>query len=145
MKTSLLGILSFVMIAGCSGSPQPAADRPASAPSAPLSGIDAGGMDKSVRPQDDFYRYVNGRWLDQTEIPTDKAAYGSFTKIDDDTQAELRGLIEDASKSQKHTDPDEQKIADLYSSFMDEARVEAAGGKPLDAELARISAGTDKK
>ena len=69
----LLGILSIFMIAGCSGSPQPAADRPASAPTAPLSGIDAGGMDKRVDPQDDFYRYVNGRWLDQTEIPPDKA------------------------------------------------------------------------
>src|SRR5205823_2986642 len=113
------------------------ADRPAAAPPAPLSGIDAGGMDKSARPQDDFYRYVNGRWLDQTEIPADKAAYGSFTKIDDDTQAELRGLIEDVSKAEKHTDSDEQKIADLYRSFMDEARVEAAASKPLDAELAR--------
>ncbi len=145
MKNRMLGVLSIVMIAGCSGSPQPAADRPASTPSAPLSGIDAGGMDKTARPQDDFYRYVNGRWLDHTEIPADKAAYGSFTKIDDDTQAELRGLIEDASKAQKHTDPDEQKIADLYSSFMDEARVEATANKPLDAELARISAVTDKK
>ena len=97
-------------------------------------------MDKGVGPQDDFYRYVNGRWLDQTEIPADKAVYGSFTKIDDDTQAQLRGLVEDASKVQKHTDPDEQKIADLYNSFMDESRVEASGSTPLEAELARIDA-----
>src|SRR5438093_2057932 len=48
--------------------------RPTSTAPAPLaSGIDTGGMDKTVRPQDDFYRYVNGRWLDQTEIPPDKA------------------------------------------------------------------------
>jgi len=146
MKNRLFGILSIVMIAGCSGSPEPAADRTTSMPPASLvSGIDAGAMDKGVRPQDDVYRYVNGRWLDQTEIPADKAVYGSFTKLDDDTQAELRGLIEDASKVQKHTDPNEQKIADFYSSFMDESRVEATGSKPLDAELARIDALTDKK
>ncbi len=102
-------------------------------------------MDKGVGPQDDFYRYVNGRWLDQTEIPADKAVYGSFTKIDDDTQAQLRGLVEDASKVQKHTDPDEQKIADLYNSFMDESRVEASGSRPIEAELARIDALKDKK
>ena len=146
MKNRLLCILSVVTIAGCSGSPQPAADRPTSTAPAPLaSGIDTGGMDKGVGPQDDFYRYVNGRWLDQTEIPADKAVYGSFTKIDDDTQAQLRGLVEDASKVQKHTDPDEQKIADLYNSFMDESRVEASGSRPIEAELARIDALKDKK
>ena len=52
----------------------------------------------------------------------------------------MRGLIEHASKAQKHTDPDEQKIADLYNSFMDESRVEASGSTPLEAELARIDA-----
>jgi len=146
MKNRLLCILSVVTIAGCSGSPQPAVDRPTSTAPAPLaSGIDTGGMDKGVGPQDDFYRYVNGRWLDQTEIPADKAVYGSFTKIDDDTQAQLRGLVEDASKVQKHTDPDEQKIADLYNSFMDESRVEASGSRPIEAELARIDALKDKK
>ena len=49
-------------------------------------------------------------------------------------------MVEDASKVQKHTDPDEQKIADLYNSFMDESRVEASGSTPLEAELARIDA-----
>src|SRR5262249_18697023 len=58
---------------------------------------------------------------------------------------ELRGLIEDASTAQEHTDPDQQKIADLYKSFMDESRVEASGSKPLEAELARIDALRDKK
>jgi hypothetical protein len=70
-----------------------AADVDAASP--PLgSGIDTQYIDHNVRPQDDFFRYVNGVWLDNTEIPADKGRYGSFDKLNDDSLDNLRGLIE---------------------------------------------------
>jgi putative endopeptidase len=116
------------------------AEAPAAA-KALSSGVELANMDKSVRPQDDFFRYVNGTWLKNTQIPADKARYGAFTKLADDSEARLRAIIEEAAaKPGKQPGTDEQKVGDLYGSFMDEARLEELGLKPLDAELARIDA-----
>ena len=105
------------------------------------SGVELAYMDKSVRPQDDFFRYVNGTWLKNTEIPADKARYGAFIKLADDSEARLRAIIEEsAAKTNKQPGTDEQKVGDLYASFMDEARLEELGDKPLAGELARIDA-----
>src|SRR6185295_14812254 len=57
-------------------------------------GIDTGGMDLSVRPQDDFFRYVNGAWSDKTPIPADLSAYGTFSSLRDRTQEAVRGILE---------------------------------------------------
>ena len=111
---------------------------------APTSGIDLNYVDRSVRPQDDFYRHVNGRWLDTTQIPADRGRYGSFDKLSDDTQEQLRVLVENLVKSRKVRTADEQKIVDLYTSFMDEAAIEATGTQPLLTPLARIDAIKDK-
>jgi putative endopeptidase len=108
---------------------------------APRSGIDTQFFDTGVRPQDDFYQYVNGKWLATTEIPSDQPAYGAAIKLYDDAQQALGELIHEAVE---HPDDapgsDAAKIAALYKSFMDEARVEALGSQPLAAELARIQA-----
>jgi len=101
-------------------------------------GIDLQYLDDSVRAQDDFYRHVNGKWLAQTPIPPDKAGYGSFDILDDEAKQELRGLIEAAQQSPDPTDPDQARIAALYTSFMDEARLEQLGLKPLAPVFARI-------
>ena len=64
-----------------------------------MSGIDMTTFDKTVRPQDDFFRYVNGAWVDRTPIPADKASYGSFDILFDKTERDLRAIVEDAGKA----------------------------------------------
>jgi predicted metalloendopeptidase len=113
----------------------------AAEPPAPVlsSGLELQYMDTSVRPQDDFYHYVNGKWLATKEIPADKGVYGSFYELRDTVQEQLRPLINDLPKILDAADPDLQKITDLYASFLDEQSLDAKGGKPLTAEFARIN------
>ena len=112
--------------------------RPSLAADAPVlkSGIDLAARDSTVRPQDDFFRAVNGTWLKRTEFPADKAYLGSFDLINEKIQGELRELVEAAAKAPK--DADARRIGVLYTSFMDEAAVEKAGLAPLASELAAI-------
>jgi len=107
----------------------------------PPSGISTQFVDDAVRPQDDPYRYLNGKWLDGFEIPPDKGHYGAFTLIDDRTQEQVRAIVEGlASASGAAAAPggEAQKVADLYASFMDEPRLEALGLKVLEAQFAEI-------
>ena len=107
-----------------------------------LSGVDLQYVDQSVRPQDDLYRHLNGKWLDSFQIPADKGSYGSFTYLYDATQEQLRVIVDGLDGS---GDAEARKIADLYASFMDESRLEALGLKPLQTEFAAIDAISDKK
>ncbi|HKS54881.1 MAG TPA: M13 family metallopeptidase [Steroidobacteraceae bacterium] len=104
------------------------------------SGVYLQNLDKSVRPQDDFYRHINGGWLAATQIPADKSNYGTFTKLQDDAERDLRDILDEAMRSKAAPGSDEQKVGDYYASFLDEAAVEARGLKPLSQELARIEA-----
>jgi putative endopeptidase len=122
-----------------------AADTAGAAQTVPVSGIDTQYLDTSVRPQDDFYRYVNGKWLDTTQIPADKGSYGSFVQLNDDDQDELRGIIEALEQPGGAKDAEQQKIADLYASFMDEPTLQRLGLMPLQGELARVDALTGKQ
>lgn len=108
-------------------------------------GILTENIDKSVRPQDDFFRYSQGAWLKTVEIPADKSDWGTFMIAREDVQEQLRGIVQEAAlDSKKKMGSDRQKIGDLYASFMDEKRLESLGIKPLKAELARIAALKDK-
>ena len=111
---------------------------PATPPTA-KSGLDLTGFDTSVRPQDDLYRYGAGKWLASTEIPADKSNYGSFTKLNDDAEAAIHGLVEKAAASKSATGTDAQKLGDFYASFLDTAAVAIAGIRPLQPELDRIA------
>jgi putative endopeptidase len=113
----------------------------AGAATAADSGIDRSAMDAGVRAQDDLYRRANGAWLKRTEFPADKSYIGVSADMDDATRLELRGLIETATKGQG--DAESRKIGDLYASFMDEARLEVLGAKPLAGELQAIDAIAD--
>jgi putative endopeptidase len=118
-----------------------AADAPVSATAALVSGIDTQYEDRSVRPQDDIYRYVNGKWLDGTEIPADKALRDNFELLGGESDARMKLIVEAAVKDTSAAAGSEQaKIRDLYNSFMDESRIEALGLKPLEPELARLQA-----
>jgi putative endopeptidase len=114
------------------------AQKPVAPPLA--SGIDITAFDKSVRPQDDFFRYVNGAWLDKTPIPADKPSYGSFEVLFDKAEVDLRAIVEESGKAGGAPGSDARKIGDFYASFMDEAKIESLGVMPLKAELAAIDA-----
>jgi putative endopeptidase len=116
------------------------AATPAATPAANrISGIETSFIDQNVRAQDDFFRFLNGKWLANTEIPADKATWGAFNKVSDDIQPQLRAIIEAAAeKKNKIAGSESQKIGDLYNSYMDEAKLEALGLKPIEAELQRV-------
>jgi predicted metalloendopeptidase len=139
MRTAIVGILCVLVVTSCG---QQSGDRPA-----PLtSGIELTNMDTSVRPQDDFYRYVNGVWLDSTEIPADRTSTGVFMDLRDRAREDVRAIIEEvASRDDLEPGSDEQKVADLYNSFMDVGSLNALGMSPLSDELAAIDAIADKR
>jgi predicted metalloendopeptidase len=137
MSRLLVCALSAALVAGCATHETPVQGNTTGL----TSGIDLQWMDKSVRPQDDLYEYLNGKWLKTFQIPPDKGVYGSFTAIDDAIQLELRGIIE--SLPQSGGDADTQKVVDMYASFMDEGRLETLGLQPLQSEFAAIDAMKD--
>jgi predicted metalloendopeptidase len=121
---------------GVSASAQRAAQQPVL-----RSGIDLQYVDSSVRPQDDAYQYLNGKWLRTFQLPPDKGAVGSFTAIEDATEEQLRSIVESLDQATPvDGDADAKKLADLYASFMNEEQLEALGLKPLQAEFAAIDA-----
>ncbi len=103
------------------------------------SGIDIANRDNAVSAKSDFYRHVNGTWLDITKLPADKAGYGAFDELQDRNELRLRAIVEGAAKDASATGG-VRKIGDLFNSFMDEATIEANGLKPLAADFARIDA-----
>ncbi|VUD66498.1 Neutral endopeptidase [Thalassocella blandensis] len=123
-----------VVLASCSQSP-----KDGGAIEATKSGIEFANFDKSVRPQDDFYRYVNGTWLKTTKIPDDKSNYGTFTALDDNARKDMRDIIEQsASDTSAAKGSDKQKVGGLYNSFMNVELLETLGITPLNPELAAI-------
>jgi putative endopeptidase len=116
-------------------------------PAAPAlgSGVILQNFDRSVRPQDDLYRFVNGVWLKNTPIPADKSNYGSFTMLADEAEKNLRVIVEEAAGAKAPKGSDQQLIGDFYTSFMDEARAEQLGLAPLQPELDRIAAIRDRE
>jgi putative endopeptidase len=103
-------------------------------------GIDTTNFDRSVRPQDDFFRFVNGSWLKKTAIPADASSWGAFNELTEKSRTALHSILENAAKTQAPAGSDQRKVGDLYASFMDSARVEQLGINPLQSELARIRA-----
>ncbi len=103
------------------------------------------GMNPDIRPQDDLFGHVNGRWLDETEIPSDRSAWGSFTSLADAAEEHVRQIIEELAQSSHEPGSNEQKIGDLFASFMDEERVEALGAEPIRADLEKVAALADKE
>ncbi len=99
-------------------------------------GFDLAGMDTATRPGDDFFRYANGAWLDKTQIPPDKPAYSLRLAMTDLTEQRLHDMMEAlAAKSNDHPSTLEEKVGTFYGSFMDEARAEQLGTKPIRSEL----------
>jgi putative endopeptidase len=104
-------------------------------------GIDLAGMDTSVKPGDDFFRYVNGTWLKTATIPPDRTSYGAFPILGDLSEARVHAILEGwAADKNLKAGSDEAKVAVVYRTFLDEATVEKLGAKPIEKYLATIRA-----
>src|SRR3954465_325750 len=91
-------------------------------------------MDLDVRPQDDLFGHVNGRWLAETEIPSDRSSWGPFVQLADAAEEQVHAIIEDLARkvaNGEDVDEDARKIGDLFASFMDEEAVNARGTRPI--------------
>ncbi|WP_052595157.1 M13 family metallopeptidase [Luteipulveratus mongoliensis] len=104
------------------------------------SGLALENFDRSVRPQDNLFGFVNGTWREQTEIPSDRARFGSFDRLREASEAAMREIIQDAAQSDAEAGTPRRKVGDLYTSFMDEARAEELGVQPLADDLAKVEA-----
>jgi putative endopeptidase len=104
-------------------------------------GIDVAGMDKSVKPGDDFFGYANGGWMKATEIPADRTSFGAFDVIFDEVNKRTAGIITESAKSKN---PEERMVGDYYSAYLDEKAIESRGLEPVKADLAAIDAIKDK-
>jgi len=102
-------------------------------------GIDTSGMDTSVKPGDDFNRYVNGKWIDSTQIPADRTSYGAFPMLTELSEARVHAIL-DGWAADKTLKPgsDEAKVAIIYRTFLDEATAEKLDAKPLAPYLDAI-------
>jgi putative endopeptidase len=130
--------VSLLALSGCRGDREA---RPAAAPSTAASGthdVDRAAIDASVAPGDDFFRYCNGGWLKQTEIPPDRASFGVWAVLFDRAQDRTRALLDAAGTASEGSE--ERKIGDYYASYIDEAAIEAKGLAPLREQLAAIAA-----
>ena len=108
------------------------------------SGIDLSHIDTAVRPQDDLFGHVNGRWLRDYAIPADRATDGAFRVLYDRAEEQVRELITGAASGSVADATDEQRIGELYASFLDEESVERRGLTPLLEELAQIDSAQDR-
>jgi predicted metalloendopeptidase len=107
-------------------------------------GVDLAGMDRSVKPGDDFFAFANGTWVRNTEIPPDRASWGANNELADLTDKRVADLIQGASSAQggsgRANGAEARKVAEYHAAYMDEAGIEAKGLGPLKVELSRIDA-----
>lgn len=152
-----LGLASLLGLAGCrqQAEEQTAAQAPAAAepeaaaqadpattlPAALGSGIDMSGFDTSVRPQDDFFDYVNGKWVAETPFPGDRARWGTFDMLRENAQRDVRVLVEEVSAAET-LEPGSaaQKIRDFYNAYIESEQPNALGVEAIRAELDQIAA-----
>ena len=102
-------------------------------------GIDLSSQDSSVQPGDDFFRFANGMWLDNFNLPSDRSSYGSFTVLQDRSDQRVRVIINDLSSAEPAVGSMEQKISDYYLSYMETEALNRLGVQPLIPGLATLS------
>jgi predicted metalloendopeptidase len=114
------------------------------APGAPRAGTELGltaaAMDKTVKPGDDFYAYANGTWQKTTEIPADRSSVGGFYIAQQSTEANIKALMDDLLKASPDAGSDAARLKAFYGAYMDTAAIDAAGLRPVQADLDRFAA-----
>ena len=101
------------------------------------------GMDPEIRPQDDLFGHMNGRWLDETEIPADRSSWGPFVQLADTAEAHVHEIIEDLAQqvaAGAEVDDDAHKIGDLFASFMDTETIDRHGLRPVRPLIEAVAA-----
>ncbi|MEX0779365.1 MAG: M13-type metalloendopeptidase [Balneolales bacterium] len=96
-------------------------------------------MDTTVNPQDNFYRYANGSWLERTDIPSDRSRYGSFDELLETAEEQVLEIIQEMSDRNAEEGSDAQKMGDLYQSFMNTEQINELGISPLAPEIEQIN------
>ena len=137
MKRLIAGAGALIFLAACN---QQTAEPVAEQAKPLISGLDLQHMDTSVRPGDNFFNYMSGTWLKETEIPADKSSYGGFVVLADEAQENVRNIIDEAANGDFAKGSDEQKVGDLYRSYMDWDTRNELGVTPLDATFDEINA-----
>jgi putative endopeptidase len=142
VKNYVMIAITTCLVAACGGQDDKLAEAATDTAAEPQlnSGIALENMDKSVDPGDDFFMYMNGAWIDKTDIPADKPSYGGFTILRDEAQDHVRQIIEDSASGDFPEGSDEQMVGDLFTSYMDMDKRNALGIEPLEPELERIAA-----
>jgi len=138
-------ILAGACCVGALSSTAFAADAVIAAPRYGNWGLDTAGMNKSVKPGDDFFEYASGTWARTTPIPPDRSTFGSFPALRELSEARVAKLVETYKPGDAGVSADQTKVALLYRSFMDESKVEALDAKPLQARLDGIRAIANKE
>lgn len=108
------------------------------------SGLDLSKMDEKVAPQEDFYKYANGVWLEETKIPDDKPRFSHFGELAEKSKKQIKNIIIDLSNKKHEKNSEKQKIADTYKAFMDNDEINSLGLKVIDKEIKRIDNITSK-
>jgi len=134
MKTRLIVLLTFAVATFT------AAQKSRTAPRIAPWGFDLAGMDRTVKPGEDFVRYAGGTWMRNTPIPPDQSAWSTFSMLRAGAEADVKAIVDDVVREPHAAGSIEQKIADLYRSYLDTAAIEAAGLTPVMADLSSIAA-----
>ena len=131
MKSKLVFVLSTVLVAiSCSKEPDVAL----------VSGVHLDALDRSTRPQDDFYQFANGGWLDSTEIPEIYSGYTVYHEVREDVDEALRTIIDDAASGDASPGTEAQQVGDLYGTWMDTETINALGVEPVRDVLDDVAA-----
>src|SRR6218665_897209 len=104
------------------------------------SSIDLSYMDKTVRPQDDFFQFANGTWCKENPVPNSESRWGSFNELDKRNKTVIKGLLADAQKDNGVKGSDNQLVGDYYSSYTNMEKRNELGTKPIAGKLIKIDA-----
>jgi putative endopeptidase len=137
MRRIGLAILSLALVAGVAAAAQTGATR--GKPVFGNWGFDVAGMDRSVKPGDDFFRYANGAWFDHAVIASDRTSTGAFVDLDIESETKVRAILADLDARKDRLNADEKKVRDLYESYVDVAHIEQLGLAPAQKDLAAIA------
>jgi putative endopeptidase len=105
--------------------------------------FDKSGMDTTANPGDDFFRYANGKWYNETKIPPSQSYWGSFITLGEDNTKNLNGILDSLKSTSSSNGSKEQKIGDFYASGLDTVTIDKKGYDPLKPELTKIKAIND--
>ena len=142
-NTVCVAVFALIMTA-CSDEESTATQDATPADVAKALGFDPAELDDGIKPGDDFFAYVNGKWIAENEIPADRSRYGAFDILRDKSDEDVKAIIEEASANENEEGSDQQRVGDLYLSFQDFETRNAKGISPLDPYLVQIDGLTSK-